>query len=30
VQRGGYFSVDTGKYSVAPWLARRVADRLAE
>lgn len=28
-QRGSYFSVDTGKYSVAPWLARQVADRLA-
>lgn len=28
-QRGNYFSVDTGKYSVAPWLARQVADRLA-
>ena len=22
---GSYFSVDTGKYSIAPWLAREVA-----
>ena len=28
VARGGYVSVDTGKYSVAPWLARQVADRV--
>lgn len=27
--RGGYVSVDTGKYSVAPWLARQVAERVA-
>lgn len=25
-QRGAYISVDTGKYSTAPWLARQVAD----
>ena len=24
-----YFSVDTGKYSTAPWLARRLADEIA-
>jgi tRNA A58 N-methylase Trm61 len=24
----GYISVDTGKYSVAPWLAERVAIRV--
>ncbi|CAG1016001.1 hypothetical protein RHIZO_05241 [Rhizobiaceae bacterium] len=30
VTRGdGYFSVDTGKYSTAPWLARRLADEIA-
>lgn len=28
VQRGRYFSVDTGKYSTAPWLARAIADDL--
>ena len=27
--QGRYVSVDTGKYSVAPWLARTVADALA-
>jgi hypothetical protein len=26
--KNGYFSVDTGKYSVAPWLARQVADAI--
>ena len=26
---GSYISVDTGKYSTAPWLARRLADTLA-
>lgn len=26
---GDYVSVDTGKYSIAPWLARQVADLLA-
>ena len=26
---GSYFSVDTGKYSIAPWLARRVADSIS-
>ena len=26
---GSYFSVDTGKYSVAPWLARRVTDAIS-
>ncbi len=25
---GSYFSVDTGKYSVAPWLARQVAESI--
>lgn len=25
---GSYVSVDTGKYSIAPWLARQVADSL--
>lgn len=25
---GNYLSVDTGKYSTAPWLARRIADRI--
>lgn len=29
-QHGSYVSVDTGKYSVAPWLARQVADRVVE
>ena len=30
VTRGdAYFSVDTGKYSTAPWLARRLADEIA-
>ena len=28
-QTGSYFSVDTGKYSIAPWLARRVADSIS-
>lgn len=27
-QRGGYVSIDTGKYSIAPWLARRLVDEL--
>lgn len=27
-RRGSYFSVDTGKYSTAPWLARRIADEV--
>jgi hypothetical protein len=26
---GGYISVDTGKYSIAPWLAEQVADAIA-
>jgi glycine/D-amino acid oxidase-like deaminating enzyme len=26
----GYFSVDTGKYSTAPWMARRLADEIAD
>lgn len=31
VQRfGSYFSVDTGKYSTAPWLAERLAKEIAE
>jgi glycine/D-amino acid oxidase-like deaminating enzyme len=25
---GNYYSVDTGKYSTAPWLARRVAEEI--
>lgn len=28
VREGSYISIDTGKYSIAPWLARRVADEL--
>ena len=28
-RRGTYFSVDPGKYSTAPWLARRIADAVA-
>lgn len=28
-QLGSYFSVDTGKYAAAPWLAHRLADRLS-
>ena len=28
VRRGGYISVDTGKYSTAPWLARSISDAL--
>lgn len=27
---GRYVSVDTGKYSIAPWLAEQVADRLVD
>lgn len=27
-QKGSYFSVDTGKYSTAPWLARRLVSEL--
>lgn len=27
-QSGGWFSVDTGKYSIAPWLAREVCQRI--
>ncbi len=26
---GSYISVDTGKYSIAPWLARRVVDAIS-
>jgi len=30
IQRSGsYFSVDTGKYSIAPWLAQQIADAIA-
>jgi hypothetical protein len=29
LRRGTYFSVDTGKYSAAPWLAARIADEIA-
>ena len=25
---GSYFSVDTGKYSTAPWLAKRLANEI--
>ena len=25
---GSYYSIDTGKYSTAPWLARQVADSI--
>lgn len=28
-QHGSYFSIDTGKFCAAPWLARRLASRLA-
>lgn len=28
VQSGSYISVDTGKYSTAPWLARKIADSI--
>jgi glycine/D-amino acid oxidase-like deaminating enzyme len=28
-QKGSYFSIDTGKYSTAPWLAYRLAERMA-
>ncbi len=28
-RRGAYFSIDTGKYSTAPWLARALADEIA-
>ena len=28
-RRGSYFSVDTGKYSTAPWLARELAMEIA-
>ena len=28
-RRGAYLSVDTGKYSCAPWLARKIADQIA-
>lgn len=28
-QYGNYISVDTGKYSIAPWLARRVAQLIS-
>jgi glycine/D-amino acid oxidase-like deaminating enzyme len=27
-RRGSYISVDTGKYSTAPWLARRIVDEI--
>jgi len=27
-QSGSYFSIDTGKYCTAPWLAKRVAERI--
>ena len=28
VRSGNYFTVDTGKYSIAPWLAREVANEI--
>lgn len=28
-RRGAYFSIDTGKFSTAPWLARALADEIA-
>ena len=27
-QHGSYFSIDTGKYCTAPWLAKRLAERI--
>ncbi len=27
-RQGGYFSVDTGKYSMAPWLALQITDMI--
>jgi hypothetical protein len=27
-QRGSYYSVDTGKYSTAPWLAQQLAEQI--
>lgn len=27
-RKGSYFSVDTGKYSTAPWLAKQLADQI--
>ena len=29
-RKGNYISVDTGKYSTAPWLARKIADMVLE
>ncbi|MEQ8802600.1 MAG: hypothetical protein RLP45_11240, partial [Haliea sp.] len=29
-QHGRYFSIDTGKYCTAPWLAERLAVRICE
>ena len=29
-RQGTYFSIDTGKYSVAPWLARKIVSALAD
>jgi glycine/D-amino acid oxidase-like deaminating enzyme len=29
-QKGNYFSVDTGKYSTAPWLAKNLADSVSQ
>ena len=28
IQVGSYISVDTGKYSIAPWLAREIVRRI--
>jgi hypothetical protein len=30
VRDGGYISVDTAKYSLAPWIAARVAESIAD
>ena len=29
IERGRYLSVDTGKFSTAPWTAQALADSLA-
>jgi len=30
VRDGGYISVDTAKYSLAPWIAARVAESIVD
>lgn len=30
ISKGSYFSIDTGKYSIAPWLSVHVADAVCE